>query len=216
MDFQHWLHDHPTHAPIILFFLLIFGIIGLPVPDEFLFVFCGFMIHDHVLNLKWIWLGGALGSMCGITFSYLIGRTVGLGVLHSRLGKMMHVTEEHIHKVHRFFHRIGRWALFIGYYIPGVRHFTAIVAGTSRMEYRWFAAFAYAGACVWVTSFISLGYFLASRFDQEQRGRVFEAIHHNLTIYAIIFTILVVAILVLRWWLKRRAKQKLQIASECK
>src|SRR5260370_18597388 len=136
-------------------------------------------------------------------------------MLHSKLGKMLHVSDAHIHKVHRFFHRIGRWALFIGYYIPGVRHFTAIVAGTSRMEYRWFAAFAYAGACVWVTSFISLGYFLPSRFDQEQRGRVFEAIHHNLTIYAIIATALVVSILILRWWLKRTARRKRKIASEC-
>src|SRR5260370_40847690 len=101
-------------------------------------------------------------------------------MLHSKLGKMLHVSDAHIEKVHRFFHRIGRWALFIGYYIPGVRHFTAIVAGTSRMEYRWFAAFANAGACVWVTRFISLGYFLASRIGPEQRGRDFEAIHHNL------------------------------------
>lgn len=219
LDLQNWLQEsarhHPAHAPIILFFLLIFGIVGLPVPDEFLFVFCGFMIHDGVLNLKWIWLGGALGSMCGITFSYVIGRTVGLGLLHSRLGKMMHVTDEHIEKVHRFFERIGRWALFVGYYIPGVRHFTAIVAGTSRLEYRSFALFAYIGACVWVSTFISLGYFLASRFDEKKRERVFETIDRNLTFYAIIAAVVVVAILVLRWWLKRRARRSRKIASEC-
>ena len=208
LNFQRWLLDHPTHAPIILFFLLIFGIVGLPVPDEFLFVFCGFLIHDHILSLKWIWLGGALGSMCGITFSYLIGRTVGLGLLHSRLGKLMHVTDEHIEKVHKFFDRIGRWALFVGYYIPGVRHFTALVAGTSRLEYRSFAMFAYAGACVWVTSFISLGYWLASRFSPADREKVFEAIHHNLTIIAIVVGSLLVAILLLRWWLKRQAKRR--------
>ena len=208
LNFQRWLLDHPTHAPIILFFLLIFGIVGLPVPDEFLFVFCGFLIHDHILSLKWIWLGGALGSMCGITFSYLIGRTVGLGLLHSRLGKLMHVTDEHIEKVHKFFDRIGRWALFVGYYIPGVRHFTALVAGTSRLEYRSFAMFAYAGACVWVTSFISLGYWLASRFSPADREKVFEAIHHNLTIIAIVGGSLLVAILLLRWWLKRKAKRR--------
>jgi membrane protein DedA with SNARE-associated domain len=208
LNFQRWLLDHPTHAPIILFFLLIFGIVGLPVPDEFLFVFCGFLIHDHILSLKWIWLGGALGSMCGITFSYLIGRTVGLGLLHSRLGKLMHVTDEHIEKVHKFFDRIGRWALFVGYYIPGVRHFTALVAGTSRLEYRSFAMFAYAGACVWVTSFISLGYWLASRFSPADREKVFEVIHHNLSIIAIIGGALLVAILLLRWWLKRQAKRQ--------
>ena len=214
LNFQRWLLDNPAYAPIILFFLLIFGIVGLPVPDEFLFVFCGFLIHDHVLDLKWIWLGGALGSMCGITFSYIIGRTVGLGLLHSKLGKLLHVTDEHIEKVHKFFDRIGRWALFIGYYIPGVRHFTALVAGTSRLNYRSFALFAYAGACVWVTTFISLGYFLASRFDQKKREQAFEVIHHNLTTFAIIGTALLAAILLFRWWLKRRAKRKREIEPE--
>src|SRR5262249_20062917 len=143
LDFKGWLQAHPNGAPIILYFLLIFGIVGLPVPDEFLFVFCGFMIHDHILDLKWIWIGGALASITGITFSFMIGRTVGLKLLHSKLGKMMHINDEHIEKVHKFFERMGRWALFVGYYVPGVRHFTAIVAGTSRLEYRWFAIFAY-------------------------------------------------------------------------
>jgi membrane protein DedA with SNARE-associated domain len=214
LNFQRWLLDHPTYAPVILFFLLIFGIVGLPVPDEFLFVFCGFLIHDHVLNLKWIWLGGALGSMCGITFSYMIGRTVGLGLLHSKLGRIMHVTDEHIEKVHKFFDRIGRWALFIGYYIPGVRHFTALIAGTSRLEYRWFATFAYAGACVWVTTFISLGYFIASRFDQKKREQAFEVIHRNLTFFAIVGGGLIAAILLLRWWLKSRAKRRSKLEQE--
>ena len=216
MDFKGWLQAHPNAAPIILYFLLIFGIVGLPVPDEFLFVFCGFLIHDGHLNLKWIWIGGALGSITGITFSFMIGRTIGLKLLHSKLGKMMHINDEHIEKVHKFFERMGRWALFVGYYVPGVRHFTAIVAGTSRLEYRWFAIFAYTGACVWVTTFISLGYFLASKFDEQMRDRVFERIHRNLTLYGILAAVLVVVIVLVRWWLRSRSKQKAEIAPECK
>jgi membrane protein DedA with SNARE-associated domain len=211
LNFAQWILDH---GPIALFFLLIFGIVGLPVPDEVLLVTCGFFIHDGKLGLLGIWLGGALGSMCGITFSYLIGRTVGLGLLHSRLGKLMHVRDKHIEKVHKFFDRIGRWALFVGYYIPGVRHFTALVAGTSRLEYRSFALFAYAGACVWVTSFISLGYWLASRFNPADRERIFEVIHRNLTIIAIVGGALLVPILLPRWWLKRQAKRRRQIGPE--
>ena len=216
MDFKGWLQDHPNGAPVILYLLLIFGIVGLPVPDEFLFVFCGFMIHDHILSLKWIWIGGALGSITGITFSYMIGRTVGLKLLRSKLGKMLHVNDEHIEKCHKFFDRMGRWALFVGYYIPGVRHFTAIVAGTSCLEYRWFAIFAYTGACVWVSTFISLGYFLASKFDEQMRDRAFEQIHRNLTLYGILAAVLIVLLMLLRWWLKIRAKRAVEIAQECK
>ena len=69
-------------------------------------------------------------------------------------------------------------------------------------------------ACVWVTTFISLGYFLASRFDQKKREQAFEVIHHNLTTFAIIGAALLATILLVRWWLKRRAKRKREIEPE--
>ena len=46
----------------------------------------------------------------------------------------------------------------VGYFIPGVRHFTAIVAGTSKLELHSFALFAYSGATLWVSTFVFLGY----------------------------------------------------------
>ena len=54
----------------------------------------------------------------------------------------------------------GRWSLFFGYYIAGVRHFTAMVAGASNLEYPRFAVFAYCGAFTWVSCFLLLGYFV--------------------------------------------------------
>ena len=69
------------------FVLLVFGIVGLPVPDESLLVFCGYLIYKGTLNGFGAWIGGALGAIGGITCSYLIGRTLGLGLIHSRFGK---------------------------------------------------------------------------------------------------------------------------------
>jgi len=50
--------------------------------------------------------------------------------------------------------------LLIGYFVPGVRHLTAIFAGMNNMPYRQFAIFAYTGAFLWSTSFFTLGYWL--------------------------------------------------------
>ena len=75
-----------------------------------------------------------------------------------------------IAKVHDWFERIGRWSLFLGYYVAGVRHFTAMVAGASDLEYPVFAAFAYAGAFTWVLTFLSIGYFLGDQWESASEN----------------------------------------------
>lgn len=198
---ENWVAQYGGFA---LFTLLIFGIVGLPVPDETLLVFCGYLIYKGTLNPIGTWVGAALGSIFGITGSYIIGRTLGLGFLHSRFGKWLHVTDERIHKVHDWFNRIGHWALFVGYYIPGVRHFTAIVAGTSCLEYPSFALFAYSGACLWVTSFLFLGYWFGEDWE-----RMFAVIHRNLVVVTIAAAALVGCWFLVRWLRARSRTKKL-------
>ena len=154
-----------TYGYAAIFFLLLLGIIGLPIPDETLLVFSGALIASGHLRPVSVFLTAVAGSWCGITLSYVIGRTAGLGVVH-RFGKYLHITEERLGKIHEWFDRLGHWALFAGYFVAGVRHFTAIVAGTSGLEYRSFAAYAYSGGAVWVASFLTLGYFVGEDWKQ--------------------------------------------------
>jgi membrane protein DedA with SNARE-associated domain len=196
-ELENWAAQYGGFA---LFFLLVFGIIGLPVPDETLLVFCGYLIYKGKLNPVGTWLGGALGSLVGITGSYIIGRTLGLGLLHSRFGKRLHITDARIRKVHDWFDRVGHWALFIGYYIPGVRHFTALVAGTSRLEFHSFALYAYAGGCVWVSSFLMLGYWFGDDWE-----RMFAMVHRNLVAVSLIAGGVVLVYFLVRWYQRQRA-----------
>jgi membrane protein DedA with SNARE-associated domain len=186
---------------VAIFFLLVLGIIGLPIPDETMLTFSGYLIYSGHLNLVATLLTAFAGSMCGITGSYLIGRTGGLYVIH-KYGRYIHVTEERIEYVHRWFDRAGHWALFVGYFIPGVRHFTAIVAGTSKLEFPKFALFAYSGALVWVSAFLSLGYFLG-----EQWSRLGEEIRSRGEIIGLILVGAVVVFYAIRYWRKRKPGQ---------
>ena len=138
-----------------LFGLLVLGIVGLPVPDETLLVFSGYLISRGHFHAPLTFIAAALGSMCGISVSYFIGRTLGHGAV-LRFGKYIRLTPERLDLVHRWFNRAGEWLLAFGYFIPGVRHFTALVAGTSKLEFTTFARFAYAGAFVWVAFFLAL------------------------------------------------------------
>jgi membrane protein DedA with SNARE-associated domain len=50
-------------------------------------------------------------------------------------------------------------AVGLRYFIPGVRHVTAILAGSTRLDFTSFAKFAYPGAILWSTVFLCLGYY---------------------------------------------------------
>jgi membrane protein DedA with SNARE-associated domain len=179
-----------TYGYTAIFFLLVLGIVGLPVPDETLLTFTGYLIFRGTLNAPAAAATAFFGSACGITLSYVLGRTLGLSLLH-RYGKYIHLTEARLAEVHEWFERFGRWALFVGYWVPGVRHFTAYVAGTSWLEYPRFALAAYSGALVWSLSFITLGYFLGDQWE-----RLFGEIHRHMTIVGIILGILAAAVFV--------------------
>ena len=175
-----------------IFTLLIFGIVGLPVPDETLLTFSGYLIYRGNFVLPLAFASAALGSACGMTISYLLGRIFGLKVLH-RYGRYLHLSEERLARAHAWFERIGHWALTFGYFIPGVRHLTAYAAGMSEVAPHQFAVFAYSGTILWVTTFLSLGYFLGDRWEAVEKN-----IHHYLVIGSIALALLVAAYLVWR------------------
>jgi len=146
-----------------LFALLMLGIAGLPIPDETLLVFSGYLISTGRMDAQGAFAVSVVGSISGISLSYLIGRTAGHAVVY-RYGRYAGVTPAHIDRVHRWLRRMGEWLLMFGYFIPGVRHFTALAAGMSELEYGVFARFAYTGAVIWVSTFLALGYFVGEQW----------------------------------------------------
>jgi membrane protein DedA with SNARE-associated domain len=187
--------SHYGYAAI--FSLLVLGIVGLPVPDEWLLTFAGYLAYKHSLSLWPAFAAALLGSMCGITISYGLGRSLGLYLIH-HFGRLFRITQEDLNRVHVWFERFGTWTLLIGYFIPGVRHLTAVIAGTSKERYLLFAIYAYSGAFLWVTTFISLGYCFG-----DEWSNVLKQVQNHLSVAAWIALALIV-ILLIRWSWKRR------------
>jgi membrane protein DedA with SNARE-associated domain len=181
-----------------LFALLMLGIVGLPVPDETLLVFCGYLIWTGRLHPGMTFLAAFLGSTCGITISFVLGRRLGLPLI-VRYGKYIRLTEARFAKVNAWFERIGGWLLAIGYFIPGVRHFTAVTAGMSDFKSWQFALFAYSGA-VWVAFFLCLGYLVGEEWRQ-----VSALVERYLLVFSLAAVIVGASIL---WWLRARNKKK--------
>ncbi len=147
------------YGSFILFFMLSLGILALPIPEETLMVVAGVLMHKGKLNIPFTIMFAYAGTICGITMSYILGRTAG-SFLVKKYGRWIGITAARLEKAHRWFSRLGKWILCVGYFIPGIRHLTGFSAGTTYMEYSQFALYAYSGAIVWVSMFLSLGYFL--------------------------------------------------------
>jgi len=190
-----WISQYGYFA---IFGMLVFGIVGLPVPDETLLVFTGYLAFKGRLSLPLAMVSAFAGSICGITLSYTLGRTFGIALIH-RYGRYVRVTEHHVNRAHAWFERAGHWSLTFGYFIPGVRHFTAYAAGMSDLEYPTFALFAYAGAAIWAGTFIGLGYLLGDRWQAVEAN-----IHHYLAAGAIAIVIGAAAYLAWRKWFRAR------------
>ncbi len=177
-----------------LFVLLMLGIAGLPIPDETLLVFSGYLISAGRLGSVPTFLAGFTGAASGISLSYWLGRTLGHKAV-GRYGKYIHLTSARVDTVQRWFQRMGNWLLSMGYFIPGVRHFTALVAGMSGVSFRVFALYAYGGAAVWVLFFLVVGYAVGENWQAALR-----LIHR----YTWAFAALLLLVGGVFWWVRTK------------
>ena len=173
--------------------LLMLGIVGPWIPDETILVLSGIAVHRGQLHLSTTIWSACAGSIFGITLSYVLGRTGAIYVLE-RFEPMHRWVGRHLPQVEIWFARYGKWTLFFGYFVAGLRHFTALTAGMSKLRYRSFATYAYPGGVVWVVCFVSIGYYLGEEWDRFagnfRRGAA--------------VAVAVIAVIALAGWLLRR------------
>lgn len=192
-----WLNQYGSFA---LFALLAIGIIGLPIPEETMLILTGVLLSKgHIATVPTLF-AAYMGSICGISGSYIMGRTVGSRIIH-KFGGWLGLTEARLQSAHNWFEHYGKWSLSFGYFIPGIRHFTGIAAGVTELEYKDFALFAYCGAIVWVSLFLAVGYFLGDYWTP-----LYEMLDKNLTLLIVAATALVLAYLIVRSLRKKSKK----------
>lgn len=166
------LIEHLTrYGPPVLFLAQMFGIFGLPIPDELLMTVAGALVRRGDMGGAATMAAAIAGSSSGITLSYVLGRTVGSTALH----RLLHVPDAAFARTQRWFARFGHWLLTFGYFIPGVRHVTAVAAGSAPIGFADFARAAYPGAVLWCCVFVGVGYYAGDRWEEVDavlRGHV--------------------------------------------
>jgi membrane protein DedA with SNARE-associated domain len=177
-----------------LFGLLMLGIVGPLIPDETILVLAGIAIHRGEMEWAPALLCGIGGSIVGITLSYILGRT---GVIYAvrNVRWLNKYVGAHLPQAQGWFERFGKWTLTFGYFIAGVRHFTALVAGTTGLPFRTFAVYAWPGGCVWVACFLGIGYYMGEGWERMAQ-------RFNFGVLAVVAVAVIAGFAV--WFMKRR------------
>ncbi len=107
--------------------------------------------------------GGAfVAAVAGDSVGYSFGARLGRGWLERRVASER-LDVRHLQRAESFYRRWGWWAVVVARWIPWVRTFTPVLAGTSRMPYRRFLSANVVGALFWAVGLTVLGHLAASQ-----------------------------------------------------
>ncbi|MCO5248144.1 MAG: VTT domain-containing protein [Chitinophagales bacterium] len=145
-------------------------IIGFFLPGDPLLFISGMVIastneihypfSDSISNL-FFWMILFTGStILGNFFGYWFGNR--FFYIFSREKDTWFLKRKHVNVAKQFYDKKGGFAIVIARFLPIVRTFAPIIAGTVRMDYKNFVFFNIFGAVLWVASLTSLGYVLGN------------------------------------------------------
>lgn len=196
---SHLIQLFEQHSYIILFVGIFLELMALPISGELLMSYAGYFVYQGKMNYVLALLTVLVSGGAGITATYWIGRAGGYNLI-DKYGKFIHLGPERYNKMSAWFERSGSKLLVFAYFIPGVRHFTGYVSGTSRMPFKKFIIPAYIGSFLWGLCFVTLGKVLGPRW---------KVFHEAASKYFVIF-IIVVAVLLTVYFLFRFYKTQIK------
>lgn len=170
--------QHYGYAAIFVFMML--GIIGLPLPIEFLLLFAGSVVAAAKLHMFWLISTAWLGAVTGMSVNYGLGRTIGIPSI-SRITKYVHLHEDKLNQLAIRFQKSGAILIMFGYFVAGLRHASPFLAGASGMPYKRFLFYTTAGGLLWISVFTFFGHKLGHHWHS-----LLKWLHHPLLILAIV------------------------------
>ena len=135
-------------------------LIGFFLPGDSLLFTAGFLVQTGVIpiNIHLFVLMLFIAAVVGDNVGYYFGKKVGRRVFDkpdSRIFK-----QKYLLKAEAFYKEHGAKTIIIARFIPVVRTFAPIVAGTAHMQYRTFFTYNVIGGLLWTAGITYIGYIL--------------------------------------------------------
>ncbi|MBU5316347.1 DedA family protein [Clostridium bornimense] len=147
----------------VLLFLIIFCETGLVVtpflPGDSIIFACGALAAISGMNIVVLIIVFLAAAILGDGANYLIGKKLGEKLVNSN---NRFIKKSYIDKAQSFYEKYGSKAIVLARFVPIVRTFAPFVAGIGKMCYKKFGVFNIIGGTVWVSLFLTLGFFFGN------------------------------------------------------
>jgi len=142
-------------------------LIGFFLPGDSLLFTAGFLASQGVFDIWPLSLGCFAACVIGNVAAYAFGARVGRKLFERPDSRFFR--RETLVRAHAFYERHGARALILARFVPGVRVFAPIVAGTSLMDYRKFTIVNVLGGALWAIGLTWAGYWLGRTIPNVDR-----------------------------------------------
>jgi membrane protein DedA with SNARE-associated domain len=178
--------------------------LGLPLPEEIVLLFAGFVCHRGLADPQTMMAVCAGAILLGDVIPFALGRTYGPRLLRIRVMRLL-ITPERLARFDRWFRRRGELVVLISRFIAGIRMVSFFTAGTMRMSWTKFLGLDLAGilpiaiGLVWVGSHYGETIeAVIGRVQQVERGILIAAVSSA-------------AVIGVWYWLRWRRRQQLLV-----
>ena len=171
-----------------------------------------FAMRNGDMNILLIVLVATIGAFIGAAINYvlalLVGRPIVYRFANSRLGHMCLIDAAKVENAEAYFDKHGSISTFLGRLIPAIRQLISIPAGLARMNFFKFSLFTVLGAGIWNSVLAYLGYWLSTKFPEEQLLLQLEHYNRYLTWGGYGLALLIVCYIVYQGFFKSHKKSE--------
>ena len=138
---------------------------GIPVPTLPLLLAAGALAGSRQLNFAASLLIVTFAAVCADSLWYGLGRRKGIAILQF-LCKISIEPDSCVRRTEGLFSRQGARSLLFAKFLPGLSTVAPPLAGIFRMRPRRFLLFDAAGAFLWASTFLGLGYAFSGQIER--------------------------------------------------
>lgn len=133
---------------------------GFFLPGDSLLFTAGFVASQGYLSFPVLVILCVFAAILGDQVGYVFGHKLGKKLFEKEDSKIF--KKKHLMKAQAFYEKHGGKTIILARFIPVVRTFAPIVAGSANMVYRKFLAYNIVGGLLWAVGLTFAGYFLGN------------------------------------------------------
>lgn len=164
LEMMRTLHFVERHGNALLFFWVFAEQSAIPLPSVPLLLATGALIHAGSLHILPALLSCIAAALVADTVWFQLGRRRGRQILRL-VCRLSLEPDSCVRQTENALQKYGMNSLLISKFIPGLNAVAAPLAGHSQSPYLRFAAYDTAGALIWSSAYVAVGYVFSEQLE---------------------------------------------------